>query len=146
MHNYVDSIYKKTDIITADRGKLLVLLYEGAVGHLRNAKESAERNDIQNKCDSLNRAMDIIQELNCSLKIDEGGVIARNLRELYWFMEKNLLKAKIEKRSTKKIEEVITLLTDLCEAWRSILENPEVKTMRESDFLNQPGLSHGITV
>jgi flagellar protein FliS len=145
MQHYGDSLYKQTDIITADRGKLVVLLYEGAINYLISAKKSIQEGDIEGKCNSVTRAMDIVQELNYSLKMQEGGTIATNLRRLYWFMEKHLIKAKIERQSTRKIDEVISILSELCEAWREILEKPEVKVVRETDGTNHPGLSRGIS-
>jgi len=147
MQTYGNQHYKNIDIATADRGKLVVLLYEGAIDFLNKAKNSALKKDFEGKCNNINRAQDIIQELNTSLKMDEGGDVAKNLRSLYVFMEKHILRAKIEKDGTKKIDEVIFLLTNLYKAWQDILNKPELKGIKNVDHhSNNPGLSRGFSV
>jgi flagellin-specific chaperone FliS len=48
-----NTISKRRDIVTADRGKLVILLYEGALGYLHKAKECAQKNDFREKPISL---------------------------------------------------------------------------------------------
>ncbi|RZB34884.1 MAG: flagellar protein FliS [Desulfobacteraceae bacterium Eth-SRB1] len=144
MQNYGQQQYRQTEIITADRGRLVVLLYEGAINFLKKAGEGIQEGNIEAKCNNINRAQDIIQELSCSLKMDEGGEIAGNLRSLYFFMEKHLIKAKIEKDGAKKINEVISMLRSLCEAWVEISTKPEVKNIIPTNASTYQGLSQGI--
>jgi flagellar secretion chaperone FliS len=146
MQKYFQSQYQKNDIITADRGKLVLLLYEGAMGYLHNAKECIRKGDVSGKSNYLNRVFDIIQELNASLKMEEGGEIAQSLRSLYVFLGKHLMKAKIERDGTQKIDEAIFILKELGDAWQKIMDKPEVKHMRETDVSNLPGLSKGFRV
>ena len=146
MQNYGQNQYLKTDVSTADRGKLVVLLYEGAMNFLRKAKNSIEQGDIDAKCSNINRTQDIIQELNCSLKMDEGGDIAQNLRNLYVFMERHLVMAKIEKDGTKKVDEVLSMLSTLYEAWSEILNKPEVKSITQDNTPMHQQMSRGVSV
>ena len=76
--------------------------------------------------------------------MDEGGEIAGNLRSLYFFMERYLVKAKIERDGIKKIEEVIAMLSSLYDVWAEILTKPEVKNIIPADTSTSPGLSRGI--
>lgn len=145
MQNYGQHQYRQTEVSTADRGKLVVLLYEGAVNFLKKAGEGTREGNIEKKCNNINRAQDIIQELNNALKMNEGGEIAGNLRSLYFFMERHLIKAKIETDDTKKIDEVVSMLSRLCEAWVEISTNPEVKNIIPANTSVYPGLSHGIS-
>jgi len=146
MQNYFQSQYQKTDVVTADRGKLLVLLYEGAISYLHKAKECIQKGDVPGKSNYLNRVLDIIQELNVSLKMKDGGAIAQNLRSLYSFLSTHLVKAKIERDGTTKIDEALSILDELYDAWQKILDKPEVKNMRETDVSNLPGLSKGFRI
>jgi flagellar biosynthetic protein FliS len=66
---------------TVDRGRLIVLLYEGAISFLTKAKASIADNDVPGCCNLINRAQDIIDELNASLNMDQGGDIAANLEK-----------------------------------------------------------------
>ena len=127
MQNYGFHQYQNTEVTTVDGGKLVVLLYEGAIKFLARALQSVNNNDIEGKCNNINRAQDIINELNNSLKIDIGGETAHNLRSLYIFMNKHLLQAKISKNGCQKINEVADLLKILNEGWREVASRPEVK-------------------
>jgi len=144
MENYSKNQYRQIEISTADRGRLVVLLYEGAISFLRKAKNDVQESNIEAKCNNITRAQDIIQELNNSLKMDEGGEIAGNLRSLYFFMERYLVKAKIERDGIKKMDEVIAMLSSLCDVWVEILAKPEVRNMIPADTSTSLGLSRGI--
>jgi len=145
MQNYSKHQYRQTEIRTADRGRLVVLLYEGAINFLKKAKNDVQEGNIEAKCNNITRAQDVIQELNNSLKMDEGGEIAGNLRSLYFFMERYLVKAKIERDGIKKIDEVIAMLSSLYGVWVEILTKPEVKNIIPADTSTSLGFSRGIS-
>ncbi|MFZ5585178.1 MAG: flagellar export chaperone FliS [Thermodesulfobacteriota bacterium] len=126
MLSYGQNQYRKTQIATVDRGRLIVLLYEGAISFLIKAKASLQDNDIPGYSGQINRAQDIIDELNASLNLDQGGDIARNLRRLYLFMGDQLVRAKI-KQDMQRIDEVIRMLSSLGEAWREAIAKPEAQ-------------------
>jgi flagellar secretion chaperone FliS len=145
MLNYGQQQYRQINVGTADRGKLVVLLYEGAINFLKKAGEATLEGSIEKKCNNINRANDIIQELNNSLKMDAGSEIAGSLRSLYLFMGRHLIMAKIQKDGTQKIDEVISMLSSLCEAWKEISTKSEVKNIIPVAYTpTQPGLSRGI--
>lgn len=89
--------YKKTEINTANQGKLIVMLYDGAIKFLNIALEnmSIETYDIVNN--NIVKAQDIITELLLSLNMKEGGEIAGNLFNLYMYFKKKLLEANVQK-------------------------------------------------
>ncbi len=126
MQNYGQSQYRKAQVVTVDRGRLIVLLYEGAISFLTKAKASLAEGDIAGASNFINRAQDIIDELNASLNMEAGGDIATNLRRLYLFMGDQLVRAKI-KSDTEPINDVTRMLTTLNEAWREALAKPEAQ-------------------
>jgi flagellar protein FliS len=126
MMSYGQQQYKKTQVATVDRGRLIVLLYEGAISFLTKAKASIADNDVPGCCNLINRAQDIIDELNASLNMDQGGDIAANLRKLYLFMGDQLVQAKI-KGTGEGLDEVIRMLTTLNDAWRQAVATPEAQ-------------------
>ena len=123
---YGQAQYLKTQVTTVDGGKLIVLLYEGAIKFLRKAQESIEAKDIKQRHNSIMRALNIIDELRNSLNFSQGGEIAKNLQALYLFMNRHLTLANA-KNDPKMIQEVINLLASLKEAWETIASRPEVK-------------------
>ena len=143
MQSYMQSQYKKVDIVTADQGKLVVLLYDGAINFIHRAKKCAHDRDPEGKCNNINRAYDIIQELNFSLNTEEGGEIAFNLRRLYLFMLRELIQAKIDRDGSQNLDHVITMLNRLNQAWREI---GQPKAAPQNNLLSElPRLSRDLS-
>lgn len=113
--------YRESSITTQSRGQLIVMLYDGAIKFLKQAIEKIEAGDAEGKGLLLNRAIDIINELDCTLNMESGGEIAENLRRLYDFMRRHLFRANA-KQDPQMICEVIKLLEDLNQGWRAIAE------------------------
>ena len=111
--------YQETAITTQNRGRLIVMLYDGAIKFLRQAIQDLEQNDFAAKGDHIARAQDILYELNTVLDIEKGGLIAQNLRALYNFMQRHLSEANIRK-DPQMIKEVIGMLEELNHSWRAI--------------------------
>ncbi len=143
--SYGQQQYKKTQVATVDRGRLIVLLYEGAISFLTKAKACLDESDIPTATNLINRAQDIIDELNASLNMDQGGDIATNLRRLYLFMSDQLVRAKV-KSDTSCLEEVVRMLTTLNEAWRQAIATPEAQETIRRMGETKPQVSEGATV
>ena len=111
--------YQKVQVTTADRLKLVVMLYDGAISYLKSAIKYLEENDMAAKGIYISKAQDIIDELNNSLNMNEGGEIASTLRKIYNFLYFYLVKANL-KKDKKMIKEVIDILSTLREAWDEI--------------------------
>ena len=117
--------YQKTNVNTASQGRLVVLLYEGAVKHLKAALNLFDENDkikaanIEQFGIHLQKAQAIITELQVSLYIEKGGDIARNLMSLYVYFNEELMDATIS-HNKQKIEFVLNKVDELAEAWRTI--------------------------
>ena len=111
--------YKRAAVNTLDQGKLIVMLYDGAVKFLKMAIKEIEEKNPEAKGEYISKAIDIIFELNTTLDIDAGGEIAANLRKLYLFMGRHLTEANRE-QDIGKIEEVINLLEELNQGWKAI--------------------------
>ena len=119
------SAYQKNNISTASQGRLVVLLYEGAIKHLNSARnllgENAKLkpNQIEQFGIHIQKAQAIITELQVSLDMEKGGEIAKNLMSLYLYFNEELLSANIN-QNKEEIDSVIKMLSDLAEAWRTI--------------------------
>ena len=116
--------YFQTQVTTTSQGELVVLLYGGAIKYLHLAKEKMEAKDFAEKGILISKALDIIQELDASLNMEQGGEISVNLHSLYVFAQKQLLQANL-KMDTKIVDEVIAMLTSLREAFAAIINTPE---------------------
>jgi flagellar protein FliS len=111
--------YQETAISTQNRGRLIVMLYDGAIKFLRQAILDLQQGDFAAKGRHISRAQDILFELNTVLDMDKGGQIAENLRSLYSFMQRHLTEASIRK-DPQMIQEVIGMLEELNQSWRTV--------------------------
>jgi flagellar protein FliS len=118
--------YRKTHVITADPRRLIIMCYEGAIDQLMIAKGKYLAKDYEGKSKALSKAQDFISELLCSLNLEQGGVIARNLQALYNYMLLRLFRGDLA-RDLNAYEEVIQMLKELKSAWESVLvqQDPE---------------------
>ena len=119
------SAYQKTNVNTASQGKLVVLLYEGAIKQLTMALNFIDENDkikpqnIEKFGICLQKVQSIITELQVSLDMEKGGAIATNLMALYVFFNEELVQASITK-DKEKIKSVLKMMSDLAESWKII--------------------------
>ncbi|MFP4176754.1 MAG: flagellar export chaperone FliS [Candidatus Brocadiia bacterium] len=123
--------YKETSISTQNRGKLIVMLYDGAIEFLQKARKKLEEKDYEAKGRYINRAQAIISELNNSLNTEADPALAQNLRGLYNFMFRKLSKANLE-CDTEMIGEIVDILRKLRDAWEQAAREAAAKQ-------NQPG-------
>ncbi len=107
--------YKQVQIGTAEQGKLILMLYDGAISSLSRAVEALRQGDHLMKGQLILKAQDILLELLAGLDLG-AGELAVNLQSLYLFMYRHLNEANL-KKSEKHVQEVLNILTSLREAW-----------------------------
>ena len=113
------NLYQDTAVTTQNRGRLIVMLYDGAIRFLRQAIRDMEQEDYAAKGRNIARAQDILFELNTVLDMEKGGEIAQNLRALYNFMQKHLNQANLRK-DPRMLQDVVAMLEELNESWRNV--------------------------
>ena len=123
--------YRKTNVITSDPGRLVIMCYEGAMDQLEIAKRKYAESNFEGKAKSIQKAGDIIDELLCSLDFEKGGIIAQNLESLYNYMTRRILQAEAE-RSTEMLDEVIGMLGELKSAWEVAVTKQSKPTQLET--------------
>ncbi len=124
------SAYLQTQVTTTSQGEILLMLYDGAIKFLTNAKTLIAARDMAGKGNAISRALDIVNELDSTLNMEKGGELSRNLHTLYLFCNKRLLMANL-KASPEILDEVITILTNLRSAYAAIATLPEAMAAGE---------------
>jgi flagellar secretion chaperone FliS len=121
MTQYATNQYKMTQVNTADQGKLILMMYDGAIRFVEIAKTKLTENDVAGKGIYISKAEAVISELMASLNMESGGEVALSLEKLYVFMNKQLRIANVNK-DTKPLDVVLNILNELKEAWVKIFE------------------------
>ena len=117
--NKAAQAYFQTKVGTTDQGQLLLMLYDGALTFIQQARTKMIANDYAGKGILISKVIDIINELSASLNMDKGGSLAVNLNNLHLLCTARLLRANL-KNDDKALEEVAGLISELHSAWREI--------------------------
>jgi len=104
--------YQKTDVVTADPKKLVIMCYDGAIFSLRQAKAKFYAKEYEAKGNAIQNALDILNELRGALDFEKGGEIARNLESLYAYWTQQIINADL-KRDLRKLDPVISMLEEI---------------------------------
>jgi len=141
MYRSPKETYQESKFFTANPAELVLICYDGAIGNLRAAKAFYAEKDLYSKAKALQKAFDIIHELNASLDMQRGGVIAANLRAIYTYLIRSLIEADL-KADLDAFDRAIKILAELASSWKEIAKpkeevkhepagmNPEMRRMQ----------------
>jgi flagellar protein FliS len=93
-----------------------VMLYDGAIRFLGDARDAHARNDHRARATGVSKALAIVGELQSTLNLAEGSDLALELDRLYDYMFSRLLEVST-KKDMSGVEEVRQLLVTLREGW-----------------------------
>ncbi len=146
--NQAYSAYQKTNVTTASQGKLVVLLYEAAVKNLKlavgllDSEDRLKPADIESFGKYIQKTQAIINELQVSLDMENGGEIAKNLMSLYLYFNSELTDIAIRHSGTK-IRFLTDMLNELLGAWKTASEStsnaPASTSLQNHTALNIQG-------
>ncbi len=125
--------YLKNQIETSSPEQILILLYDGAIKFLNQAKIGIQNKDIELTHNNLIKAQNIISELRDTLDMEIGGELANNLYSLYNYFNRRLVQANI-KKEIEPVDEVLEHLRGLRDTWKQAI----IKK-REEDKLDAAG-------
>jgi flagellar secretion chaperone FliS len=114
--------YVQTHVQSRSPLELVVMLYDGALRFLGDARTAIEQNDLARKRTAMSRALAIMSELQSTLNIEQGGEIATQLDSLYTYLNGRMLDASM-KNDVAALDESAGLLAMLRSAWADIAAN-----------------------
>ena len=129
--------YTTVDVETASQGKLIVMLFNGAIKRAEEAKRQLEKGKNEAVHNNLIRAQEIVAELRSSLDMRHGDV-ARNLDRLYEYFQHLLITANIRKTAAP-IDECIGLMTGLRDTWQEAFRQVSEQQTGDAPRINQHG-------
>ncbi len=129
--------YTKVDVETASQGKLVVMLFNGAIKRAEEAKRQMENGKNEGVHNNLIRAQEIIAELRASLDMKHGD-IANNLDRLYEYFQHLLIQANI-KKADAPIDECIDLMIGMRDTWQEAFRNAAIAQPNIAPQINQHG-------
>ena len=130
-HTQAMQAYKSVDvdtrILAASPHQLIMLLFDGALAALAQAKTHMLNRNIPGQGAAISKTIAIIDDgLGASLDVKAGGKVAQDLKALYEYMSLRLLSANL-KSDTAILDEVSGLIQEISGAWREIGKAPAAK-------------------
>ncbi len=118
--------YERQKVLSASPMELILMLYDGGVRSLTGAIEAFDIADGIEQRNGMHKhllqAQSFITELACSLDVEQGGAMARQIERLYDFMLNHLVEANKSGRR-QPVEEVRTMLSELRDGWAQAMES-----------------------
>lgn len=131
--------YTTVDVETASQGKLVIMLFNGAIKRAEEAKRQLANGRNEAVHHNLIRAQDIIAELRSSLDMTHGEV-SRNLDRLYEYFQHLLITANI-KKAVQPIDECVDLMTGMRDTWEDAFRQAAEAQPAGPHTINQHGAS-----
>ena len=122
MHDFAHqaaNIYRQTEVQSRTPLELVTMLYDGALRFIAQARDALERKDIRARRDAITRALSVISELQSTLDMEKGGMIAEKLDGLYVYINGRLIEA-TNKQDPRPLDEAARLMTTLRGAWAEV--------------------------
>ena len=108
--------YQQSNVGTVSREKLLLMLFDGAIGFARASKSRYEAGDIVGFREYLNRCQAVVAEFLSTLDMKAGGEVAENLRRIYLFLIDHMGEANL-RATGKNMDDVGRILLTLREGF-----------------------------
>ena len=103
----------------ANGHELIRLLLETLSVRIVEAKNCIKEDDINEKIVRLTKALNILDGLRMALNEEDGGEIARNLDDLYDYMQRRLVEANAH-NDVSILDEIKGLVDEIKDAWEQI--------------------------
>ncbi|WP_067932387.1 flagellar export chaperone FliS [Alicyclobacillus kakegawensis] len=115
MTNPAYAAYRQASVQTASPDRLLIMLYDGLIAALENAKAALESGDVDVSHKQLMKAQSIIRE-GLWGPLDMRYEISKPLASLYQYFHQRLVEANL-KKDVHPVVEVLDHIRGLRETW-----------------------------
>lgn len=111
--------YQNNSVNTSTPGELTLMLYNGCLKFIEQAKRALTDGRIEEKNTAIQKAQAIISELMVTL--DTSVPVAENMLVLYEFANSRLIDGNI-KNDPALFEEAASIITEFRDTWRQVIQ------------------------
>lgn len=111
--------YQQNSVVQSTPGELTLMLYNGCLKFLNQAKKGIETNNIELKNTNIQKAQNILREFMVTLDMSQN--ISESMASLYEYMINRLVEANI-KNDVEMIEEVYGLTLEFRDTWKQVVQ------------------------
>lgn len=110
--------YANNKIMTASKGELTLMLYEGAIKFCNMAIAAVEEHDVQKAHTNIVKVERIIEEFQSTLNYKYP--VAKDFNNVYEYLHQQLTQANI-KKDKEILEEVLKHLRTMRDTWKEVM-------------------------
>ncbi len=110
--------YANNRIMTASKGELTLLLYEGAIKFCNMAIAAIKENNVQKAHVNIVKVQKIIEEFQSTL--DHKYPIAKDFDNVYSYLQQQLVQANV-KKDADILKEVLGHLRTMHDTWKEVM-------------------------
>ena len=111
--------YQTNAVQTASPGELTLMLYNGCLKFIAQAKKAIEEKNIEARNTNLLKAQKIIQELMITLNMEYE--VAKSMMTMYDYIYRRLVEANI-KSDMSILEEVEGYVKEFRDTWKQVIQ------------------------
>ena len=124
-----DNPYLRDAVLTATPEQLQLMLYDGAIRFVLQARDAIEKKDYETSYERLTRAQHIILEMQSGLNHDVNRELCERVASIYGFLYRKLVDACVQ-RDVQAIDDALKVLRIERETWRILTD--KVNKVRQS--------------
>lgn len=110
--------YVRSKILTASKGELTLMLYDGAIKFCNMAIMCIEKKDISGAHTNIKKTEAIIEEFQATL--DDKYPVANDFKKVYDYLYDRLVQANLKKDS-EILNEVLGHLRTMRDTWKEVM-------------------------
>lgn len=112
---------------TVTAAQAIVMLYDGAIRRVSEARRAIGEKRIEDRYHSISRAYAIVNGLQCHLDFDAGGEVARLLDRYYTYILHRLTEVNIQ-NDAGICDEILERLREMRSSWARIADDSDTRT------------------
>ena len=112
--------YQQNSVSTASPGELTLMLYNGCLKFIKQARHAIQQKNTQEKNLNLQKAQRIIQELMITLNPE--AAVSESMMSMYEYMNRRLVEANIS-NDLAILAEVEEYVTEFRDTWKQVIQS-----------------------
>ncbi|MDR0138775.1 flagellar export chaperone FliS [Metabacillus idriensis] len=112
--------YQQNSVSTASPGELTLMLYNGCLKFIKQARQAIQQKNTQEKNLNLQKAQRIIQELMITLNPE--AAVSESMMSMYDYMNRRLVEANIS-NDLAILDEVEEYVTEFRDTWKQVIQS-----------------------
>ncbi len=122
--------YQNNSVNTSTPGELTLMLYNGCLKFIHQAKKAMEQGNIEEKNTATQKAQAIVSELMVTL--DMSVPVSENMMVLYEFVNNRLIEGNI-KNDIALYDEAADIITEFRDTWKQVIQINRTKQYANTD-------------